>query len=173
LEFISRAQGDIPSDFSDQFFALRQACREIVMTVKDVKHLRKNISRYMVDDDDDIRREYNAFRIQLASLLRDIDDLRNTLEENRNIIDLDVYRVAIDDESSVVNGTLDKLIREGKITPAMGTSLMNDHGYVRNAIWQLTDIARTLFGSRDIADREAEELVALDQDDLESASAGE
>ncbi len=173
LEFISRAQGDIPPEFSDQFFALRQACREIVMTVKDIKHLRKNISRYVVDDDDDIRGEYNAFRIQLASLLRDINDLRNTPEDERNIIDLDVYRVAIDDESSVVNGALDKLIREGRITPAMGTSLMNDHAYVRNAIWQLTDIARTLFGSRDLAEREAEELVGLDQDDLESAPAGE
>ena len=173
LEFISRAQGDIPTEFSDQFYSLRQTCREIVMTVKDIKHLRKNISRYMVDDDDDIRGEYNAFRIQLASLLRDIDDLRNTPEEDRNIIDLDVYRVAIDEESSIVNGTLDKLIREGRITATMGTSLMNDHAYVRNAIWQLTNIARTLFGSRDIAEREAAELVGLDQDDLESAPAAE
>ena len=168
LEFITRAQGDIPSEFSDQLYGLRQACRQIVMTVKEIKHLRKNITRYMVSDDEDIRREYNALRVQLATLVRDIDDLRNTDEEDRNIIDLDAYRVEIDEESSVVNGELDRLIREGRITPVMGTSLMNDHGYARDAIWHLTDIAKTLFGSRDLADMEAEELVGLDEEDVET-----
>ena len=171
LEFITRAQGDIPSEFSDQLYGLRQACRQIVMTVKEIKHLRKNITRYMVSDDEDIRREYNAFRIQLATLVRDIDELRNTHEEDRNIIDLDAYRVEIDEESSIVNGELDRLIREGRITPVMGTSLMNDHGYARDAIWHLTDIAKTLFGSRDIADMEAEELVGLDEEDVETMAA--
>ncbi|MDH3579457.1 MAG: Na/Pi symporter [Hyphomicrobiales bacterium] len=172
LEFISRAQGDIPTEFSDQLFGLRQTCRQIVLVVKSIKHLRKNITRYMVDKDDDIRHEYNALRIQLAMLLRDINELRQEDEDDRNIIDLDIYRVAIDEESSVVDGTLDKLIRKGRITPVMGTSLMNDHSYVRNAIWNLTDIARTLFGSRDVAEMEAEELIGLDEEDLEEMSAG-
>ena len=171
LEFITRAQGGIPSEFSDQLYGLRQACRQIVMTVKEIKHLRKNITRYMVDEDDDIRREYNALRIQLAMLLRDIHELRSEEEEERNVIDLDVYRVEIDEESSVVNGELDKLIREGRITPVMGTSLMNDHSYAHDAIWHLTDIAKTLFGSRDIAEMEAEELVGLDEDDVETMAA--
>ena len=173
LEFISRAQGDVPPELSDQFYGLRRACREIVLVVKSIKHLRKNITRYMVDKDDDIRHEYNALRIQLAALLRDINEIRNTEEDERNVIDLDVYRVAIDEESSVVDGTLDKLIRKGRITSAMGTSLMNDHSYVRNAIWNLTDIARTLFGSRDVAEMEAEELISLDEEDLEVMSASE
>ena len=173
LEFISRAQGEIPPEFSDQLFGLRQACRQIVMTVKEIKHLRKNITRYMVDDDEDIRREYNALRIQLATLIRDIEELRSADEDDRNIIDLDAHRVAIDEESSVVNGELDQLIRKGEITSVMGTSLINDHGYARDAIWNLTDIARTLFGSRDISEMEAEELIGLDQEDLESMAAGQ
>ena len=166
LEFISRAQGQIPSEFSDQLFGLRQACRQIVMTVKDIKHLRKNITRYMVDKDEDIRREYNALRIQIASLVRDIEEMRMLDEEERNVLDLDVYRVAIDEESTVVNGGLDTLIREGKITAEMGTSLMNDHSYAHDAIWQLTNIAKTLFGAHDIAEMEAEELIGLDEDDV-------
>ena len=170
LEFISRAQGEIPSEFADQLFALRQACRQIVMTVKEIKHLRKNITRYMVDKDEDIRREYNALRIQLASLVREIEEMRNVEEEERNIIDLDAHRIAIDEESSVVNGELDRLIREGKITPVMGTSLMNDHAYAHDAIWHLTDIAKTLFGARDMAEMEAEELIGLDEEDVEPVS---
>ena len=171
LEFISRAQGEIPSEFSDQLYSLRQACRQIVMTVKEIKHLRKNITRYMVDKDDDIRREYNALRIQLAMLIRDINELRGTDEDERNIIDLDAYRVAIEEESSVVNGELDRLIREGRITPVMGTSLINDHSYARHATLHLIDIAKTLFGSRDMAEMEAEELIGLDDEDVESIAA--
>lgn len=171
VEFISRAQGNISPEFSDQLYGLRRACGQIVMTVKDIKHLRKNITRYVVDDDDDVRREYNALRTQLAMLIRDIEEMRRADAEDRNVLDLDVYRVAIDKESSVVNGTLDELIRNGKITPAMGTSLMNDHSYVRNSIWNLTDVARTLFGAKQAAEMEAEELIALDQDDLEAMSA--
>ena len=173
LDFISRAQGDVPPEFADQLFGLRRASREIVMTVKDIKHLRKNITRFMVDDDEDVRREYNAFRIQLATLLREIDDLRHTPESDRNVIELDSHRVAIDEESSVVNGELDRLIRQRKVTPVMGTSLMNDHGYVRSAIWNLTDIAKTLFGSKDLSEMEAEELIGLDEDDVELMAAGQ
>lgn len=167
LDFVTRAQGELPPEYANQLYELRQACHQIVTTVKDIKHLRKNITRYMVDDDDDIRREYNALRLQLASLIRDIHDLRNTKEEDRNVIDLDDHRVAIDEESSVVNGELDQLIRMRRITPTMGTSLMNDHGYVRSAVWNLTGMARTLFGSKTISAMEAEGLVGLDEEDIE------
>ena len=170
VEFISRAQVDTPAEFVGHLFAFRHACRLIAKTVKDIKHLRRNTTRYMVHENEAIRHEYNSFRVQLASLLRDIHDLRNTEEEDRNIIDLDAYRVAIEEESTVTTGELDRLIREGKITPEMGTSLMNDHSYTRHAILNLIEIAKTLFGSRDIAEIEAEELIGLDDEDVEAMS---
>ncbi len=173
LEFISRTQGSIPSEFSDQLYALRQACRDIVMAVKDVKHLRKNITRYMVSPNEDIRREYNALRIQLAGLCREINKLRSEAAKDRNVLDLDSFRIAIDEESSVVNGEVDRLIREGRITAKMGTSLINDHGYARDAIWYLTGIAKTVFGAHDLAEMEAEALIGLDEGDIGLAVAGE
>jgi len=167
LEFIARAQGDLPQEFSEQLYDLRQACRQTVMTVKDVKHLRKNVTRYIGHSNEYIRNEYNALRIQLANLLQDINELREMDPEERNVVDLDVFRVEIDEESSVVNGGVEKLIREGKITAEMGTSLINDYGYTRDAIWQLTEVAKTLFGSHDVSEMEAEELIGLDEDDVE------
>jgi phosphate:Na+ symporter len=173
LEFISQNQSSLPSEYSEQLFALRQACRAIVMTVKEVKHLRKNITRYMVSPNEDIRREYNALRAQIANLCREINELRKVPLAERNVLELDAFRVAIDEESSVVNGELDRLIRESRITREMGTSLMNDHGYARDAVWYLTDLAKTVFGAHDMAEREAEALVGLDQDDMALAIAGE
>ena len=172
LDFISHAHADLPPEFIDQLYALRRSCRQIVMTVKEIKHIRKNVTRYMVSTDEDIRKEYNALRVQLAQLLREIHDLRETPEEERNVVELDAYRVAIDEENSVVNGELDTLIRNRKITAEMGTSLINDHGYARDAIWHLTDIAKTLFGSHDLAAMEAEELIGLDDDDIEAVAHG-
>jgi phosphate:Na+ symporter len=173
LEFISRAQSSTPSEFADSLYALRQASRSIVMTVKEVKHLRKNISRYIVSPNEDIRCEYNALRTPIAQICREINDIRNVPVEDRSVLDLDAYRIALDEESSVVTGELDRMIREGRITPEMGTSLMNDHGYARDAVWSLSEFAKAVFGAHDPAEREAEELVGLDEGDMEAAVAGE
>jgi phosphate:Na+ symporter len=170
LEFISRAQVDTPAEYGVRLFDLRQACRLIANTVKDIKHLRKNMTRYLAHENEAIRHEYNSLRLQLASLIRDIHELRSMDEVDRNIIELDAYRVAIEEESTVATGELDALIRQGKITPEMGTSLINDHGYTRHAILNLIEIAKTLFGSRDMDEMEAEELIGLDEEEIEAVS---
>ena len=70
-------------------------------------------------------------------------------------------------EMMIATPAIRNLIREGKITAAMGTSLMNDQGYARDVVWLLADAAKTLFGSKDVADMEAEELIGLDDEDIE------
>ena len=93
----------MPPEFADQLYALRQACRQIVMTVKDVKHLRKNISQlHPRQGTTTIRHEYDELRLQIASLLREIQELRHTDQDERSVIDLDAHRIAIDEESTVI-----------------------------------------------------------------------
>ena len=55
----------------------------------------------------------------------------------------------------------------------MGTSLLNDHSSVRNAIWPQTAVDRPMFRYREVAEMEAEELIGLDEEDLEEMSAAE
>jgi len=167
LEFITNSHAAAPAPFFDHLYSLRHACRQIVMAVKAIKHLRKNVSTYIVDDNDDVRREYNSLRYHLAALLREINEVHNDEDGSHDVLDLDDHRVAIEEESSVINGSLDNLIREGKITASMGTSLMNDHSYTRDAIWHLADAAKTLYGATDIAEMEAEDLIGLDEDDID------
>jgi len=172
LEFITRTQGELPSDFSNQLYKLRQASSEIVMAVKDIKHLRKNMVHYITSDNEHIRHEYNALRIHLATVLRDINELRNTEEDERSITDLDVHLVAIEEETGNKNADLDRLIREGLITAEMGASLINDHRYTRDAVQRLTGIAKTMFGSKGFADLAAEEAIGFDEDDTQLMAAG-
>jgi len=166
LEFISKAQTDLPPDLAARLYELRDACLGIVTCVKEIKHLRKNISTYTRSDNEDIRREYNKFRIQVAEVMREIDILEGGDEEDRDILALDEFKVAIAEDNIIATGVMDTLIREGRITATMATSLMNDLGYARNAIWHLTDVAKALFGARDEQSKEAEELMSLTEDDV-------
>jgi len=168
LSFISEAQTSIPSSFSNQLFDLRQANRQIVLCVKSIKHMRKNLTSYMVSDNVYIRNEYNALRIQISAVMREMHALRQQNHEDRNVLDLDGYKVEIERNSSAVDGSLDALIREGKVTAIMGTSLMNDHGYTRNLIWNLTDVGKVLYGTHDSIEKEIEDLIGLDEDDVEN-----
>jgi len=166
IDFISRGQGQIPPEYSSQLYNLRQANRLIVRGVKGVKHLRKNLKLYVMSDNHHIRDEYNALRLQIACLLRDLDHLRNLSEEDREVLELDTYKANIEQKTSVEDGRIDRLIRKSQITSGMATSLLNDHGYTRDLIRSLVDIGMLLYGSKDAAQGDAEALVGLNGVDL-------
>jgi len=167
VEFISKAQTELPPDFASHLYELRDACHGIVRSVKDVKHLRKNVSTYIASDNEDIRREYNSIRLQIAGVLREINILTESDEEDREVLTLDEFKVAIDEDNIIATGDLDTLIREGRVTAVMGTSLMNDLGYARNVVWHLADMGVALFGAKDAESKEAEEIMALTEEDID------
>lgn len=166
LEFISKAQTHLPAESSNRLFELRDACLGIVSGVKEIKHLRKNIAIYIHSNNQDIRHEYNKLRVQIAEMLREIHELELADEDDRDILALDAFKVAISADNIVANGKLDALIREGKISAIMASSLMNDLNYARDAIWHLTDAAKTLFGAKDAMSKETEELLALSEEEI-------
>jgi hypothetical protein len=49
----------------------------------------------------------------------------------------------------------------------MGTSLMNDLTYARDAIWDLVKVGNALYGSTDARDKVVEQLLALTDEDLD------
>jgi phosphate:Na+ symporter len=167
LEFISKAQSQLPAEYASHLFELRDACLGIVTTVKDIKHLRKNISLYIRSDNEDIRREYNKLRIQIAEVMREIDVLKEMERGTRDILGLDEFKVAIDKGNIMATGEMDGLIRKKRITVEMATSLMNDLVYTRSAVWHLADVAKVLFGAKDTMSKEAEKLLSLTDQDVQ------
>ncbi|HEY9079886.1 Na/Pi symporter [Magnetovibrio sp.] len=170
IEFISQAQNQLPPDFANNLYELRHACGNIVQSVKEIKHLRKNMSINIVSENDDVRREYNRIRTELGQLMRTIDALRQPDGESADVLDLDDFKVRTEEQSTASINTLDSLIRERRITATAGTSLMNDLGYARNVIWNLAEMGAILFGARDSHDHAAAMLVALDEDDIDDMS---
>ncbi len=172
LTFVSRAQSAAPPEFAEQLLLLRDTSRNIVEIVKGTKHLQKNLTRYCLSDNPDIREEYNRIRIQLANILRRLNEFKEGKEATTLGLSLDVLRLDIEKQDAVVNGSMDRLIRENLISAEMATSLMNDTGYAYQMANKLVDVGGVLFSQRNQAMMDAERSVALDPDDIEALAKG-
>ena len=171
VEFISQAQSHLPPEFASNVYDLRGACGNIVQSVKEIKHLRKNMSANITSDNEDVRREYNRIRTELGMLMRTLNDLRQSADEGGDILELDDFKVRAEEQNVAAIDTLDTLIRERRITAAAATSLMNDLDYARNVVWNLAEMGAILFGAHDANEHAAALLVALDADDIEDMAA--
>jgi len=166
VEFISQSQNQLPPEFASNVYELRNACGDIVQSVKEIKHLRKNMSVNITSDNDDVRREYNRIRTELGMLMRTLHELRQSGFEDSDILELDDFKVRAEEQNAAALDTLDTLIRERRITATLGTSLMNDLDYARNVVWNLAEMGGVLFGVHDANEHAAALLVALDEDDI-------
>ena len=171
IEYISRAQTTVPPEFADVLFDLRTAAQDIVQSLKEIKHLRKNVEAYGGSDNLAIRAEYDEFRLRVATVLRTIHQLR-TADENVDVFDLDELKLAAETDNSVTDGTLDRLIRHGEITAEMATSAMNDYAYVEDIVRLLANTGRILFGETELADRDAQEILRLDDEERRAITGG-
>jgi phosphate:Na+ symporter len=167
IEYISRSQQTMPLEFNQKLNNLRQAARDIVEAVKDTKHLQKNLSRYIASENEDIRREYNHLRVQIANVMRQLQNMRTEDDEDATVLSLDMLKVEMEKTDASVNGMMDKLIRENLITAPMATSLMNDSGYAYDISRNLIAMGTTLFGDHDLDVSSAESSLALDQDEID------
>ena len=173
IAFISRSQAHIPSVFSEELYRLRNAATEIVECVKHIKHLRKNATKYMLSDNEHIRKEYNRMRYQIAMILREIYRLRNEDEYDHAlaVLELDELKAVIQANHRELDGRITEVLRDSLITPAMATSMLNDFNYVDGTSTQLLDCAHALLSSHaDLLAAAAQEVV-LDDDEIEKASA--
>ena len=170
VKFISRAQTSMTPEQADEMFALRAAGRDIVEAIKDTKHMHKNLSRYIVSDNEDIRTEYNNIRVQLGTVLRRLAEARAEEDDPTAILSLDTIRVEMEENDSTANGILEMLIRESRITAEMATSLMNDSAYAYDVAKNLVQMGDVLFASGDSAMKDEERLLVLDEDEVEEAA---
>ncbi len=163
LEFISRAQSNLRHGQGTALLEFRTAGRSIVATVKDIKHLRKNLARFSVSENEHIRLAYSRLRVLLGRVLRAIARLRQDAErgEHTALAGLDALRLEVEGADVLSDGSLDHMIRNGLITVEMGTSLINDSSYANSAAGHLIDMAGVLFRATGHGAPEAEKNPSL------------
>jgi len=152
----------------EEMSALRGAGQNIVEAVKGVKHLRKNLNRFMKSDNVYISKEYNKLRFLIIRVLKKIDESRKITESDPSVmsLDLDPLKLDIEVRSEKISNGLDMLIRENCIDVQMATSFMNDISYCNETCWNLVEAATVLFSTSSRDDQSAMQSIALDEHEI-------
>jgi phosphate:Na+ symporter len=166
IEFISRAQAAAPAEYADSYSLLRRANMDIVASIKATKHLRKNMMVYSRSNNLAIRREYNRFRVRVGSVLRELAGLRNSEDTVVTLLSLDQIKVEAMDAAAQSSAKVDLLIREGKITSLMATSLINDGVYTQELVRHLLDVAEGISRARLPAGEKLSHEMSLQIEDI-------
>jgi len=147
---------------------IRQAGQDIIEAVKGVKHLRKNLTRFMQSDNADIKREYDKLRRLVVRVLRKIEALRRQDAHDLSdaIMSLDRLKLEIEEKTEKISNGLDELSRKNRIDVQMATSLMNDISYCREICWNLIEAGTVLFSESDLDEKAAMRTIALDEHEI-------
>jgi phosphate:Na+ symporter len=167
IEFIGAAQTrSLPLQESDQLNALREASRNIVEAVKAMKHLHKNLSRSLRTDNAVLQDQYDGIRLQLANILRELNNIQDADPASDTILSLDAAALYLKESVREQELVLNKLIRQRRISALDATSLMNDNAYACDISANLIEMARPLFGSTSQPEHNAEQQLSLGETDL-------
>lgn len=169
IAFISKAGFTWEVLQSGRLYWLREASRHIVEAVKDSKHLQKNLIVMTRSRNPVIKQEYDNIRYQIAELLRELDIIRIQTESEVNDINLlsfDKFKAKIKQQDLKMNTRIDCLIREHKITPENGSSLINDSAYMYEIKKNLIGVAETVFIQQEEKVMQAQRELLLDDNEL-------
>jgi len=167
IDFAAKAQSDMSAEDIEVLYKLKLANRDLVEAVKGTKHLQKNLVQYSNSANVHIKEQYDLIRQDLAELLRDINTVATTDEDDVILLLLSKAKVHIEKNDIIANGTLDKLIRDGLIGSEMATSLMNDSAYAYDISKNLIAMAEITFTDRNTNTPNLNEEMAMSAEDIE------
>jgi phosphate:Na+ symporter len=116
----------------------------MIEALKDLKHMQKNLVRYLAAGTLHPREEYAALRRDLALLLHALHRI-SAGEETDIGSALANLQSHADRSDLAANGTIDGLMRERRIGPEQASSLMNDNAYAVDITNSLIGMAHVLF----------------------------
>lgn len=167
IAFISETQGrGLEGASSEQLYELQQASRDIVAAVKAMKHLHKNLSRYGLSPSPEVREPYDRIRVQIARLLREIQQIRAQAPEMVTSLSLDALKLSLETSSQRFTADLNERIRDHRLAPTLATSMMNDESYTFEIGESLIEATKALLQPGSPSEEAVEDLLALDDEDI-------
>ncbi len=166
IAYISRASFSWEMEQSGEIHWLRKANQDMVDAIKDIKHLQKNLLGYSNTQNSVIKTQYNRLRVQVASLLRELESIHRAETDDLPSLMIDQLKLDSDSRYSEQNLQINQFIRERKISAEVATSLMNDQAYVYNVSRKLIEMGQTLFVKQNKELSSAEKIVQLDDNEL-------
>ena len=172
VAFISDTAFSRREEQSTDLQRLREASTHLVEAVKDTGQLQENLVYYVSSEHKQMHDVYNRVRVQIGLIVRDLEEMRASGGGVMDLLSLDGLKLLVDEDQKRVNQTMTELIGKRVITPAMGSSLINDSVFAHDISMNLIRAAQTLFvaGEQDLG-RAAFDVV-LDKNDLTRIGAG-
>lgn len=151
IEFATRVQGlfNLSQEKIEAVYQIKVANRYMVEAIKDSRGLHKNISFYMKSDNEHIRKEYDLLRRKVSKVLRRVYRVGYDEDSEKHLTKLLKLKSQVKQSDVLINGRLDKLIRDGLIDSEMATSLANDSDNVAGISRNLIRVAELLYIHRD------------------------
>lgn len=146
---LAQSKFSLSPEAMEAFTRIKLANRNVVETIKGIRGLRKNVSLYMLSDNKYIQKEYDRLRRKVLQVLREIYFTRKDETPEAHLERLERLKEKADKSDVLVDGTLDKLIREQKISSVMATSLANDSDNVADIMKKLIETAELLYINSD------------------------
>ena len=154
---LAQSEFTLSPQSSTAFNHIKLANRNVVETIKNIRGLRKNVSKYMVSENQYIQKEYDRLRKKISKVLREIYLTQKDDNPDSHLERLEKLKEQANKSDALLDGTLDKLIREQKITSAMATSLANDSENVAQISKNLIETAELLYIDSDTLIKVTEE----------------
>ena len=166
IAFISEVKFNWQLEQSGDLAWLRRASRNIVEAIKSTKHLQKNLLKLSQSENKYAAQQYQNIRLNLALLLRELEDIRHEPDPDIKILSMDSIKVSMEGGDEKLNNEIDELIRNGKITSVTGASMINDSSYLFDIKNNLTQFFETLFVAQARELTKVERKLALDDDEI-------
>jgi phosphate:Na+ symporter len=145
---------------------LREANIHLVEAVKATGQFQENLIDYVGSDNQIMSEVYNRIRLQIGLIIRDLEEMRKSGTGVMDALSLDALKLMVEEDQDGLNKTLAGLIGKRAITPAMGSSLINDSVFAHDICMNLISAAQTLFVAGEQHLTQAAHDVVLDKSDL-------
>jgi phosphate:Na+ symporter len=147
IKYATLAQSNfsLSPEATEAFTRVKLANRNVVEVIKDIRGLHKNVSLYMDSENPYIQKEYDRLRKKVSVVLREVYLTRKDEDPESHLNRLEKLKEKARQSDVMVDGTLDRLIREQKISSVMATSLANDSDNVASISRKLVEIAELLY----------------------------
>lgn len=148
MEFTAKAKTHMGEEQQmKEVFSLQIASKSIVDATKQMRLVQRNLQKYSLSDNATLSKEYDNMRSTLASLLRSIEELRITSEEdNTQIIKkISKYKASFSYDDLDILNKIDFLISQKAISIAEGTSMINDLSFIKRIALLLVESINHLY----------------------------
>ncbi|HZH85914.1 MAG TPA: Na/Pi symporter [Brumimicrobium sp.] len=155
---LSESEFTLTPPLLSAFARVKDASRNQVIIIKNMRGLHKNVKKYLHSDNKYIKEEYETLRRFVAQTLREIYNLKKNPASESTLSNIEELKRNATTRDLLLSGRFEYLIREHKISSSMASSLANDSTDVNAVVLKMIESAELLYIESDHLLKLAEDL---------------